>query len=174
MTQLSLLSFAALASQPIAAAPAPAFLPDGSPLLEARVRCLPLWWDFAWLVMAGIKTLETRSWMWGKHPPSWVAIYASLGRGNLAERPLLPFGIEIPKDAPRGALVGLIWIPGSRPLVEADTVAACFPFGPGRHAFPIGARRPFKVPVPLAESGLKKGPQSLVYLARSVVQRSLS
>lgn len=168
MSQLDLLGFSTAPLAP------PAWLANGQPALPVRVLCLPLWWDFSWLVMEGIKTTETRGWAWAKRPPSWVAIYATLGRGKPHERPLLPAGVEIPKVVPRGAVVGLIWIPGSRPLVEADTVAACFPFGPDRHAMPIGARRSFKAPIPLADSGLKKGPQGPVYIARAVVERALA
>ena len=173
MTQFSLFDTAPSPPAAVVWAP-PARLPDGSPLLQLRVRCLPLWWDFAWLVLEGIKLLETRGWCWAPREPAWVAMYATLGRGKKTERPLLPKGVVVPDDAPKGVITGIIWIPGSRPLVETDTAAACFPFGPGRHAFPIGARHRFKVPVSLAQSGLKKGPQGPVFLARDIVSRALA
>lgn len=147
--------------------------PDGSPRLPAKVPCLALWWDFAWLVGEGIKILETRGY---EAPeccnPGWLVIYATAGRGGPKARPVLPEGVTVPADCPKQALTALVWVEGSRVLRIEDTAAACF-YEPGRFAWPLSRQRKFARPVPLAESGLKKGPQGLVYLARDVVERAL-
>lgn len=146
---------------------------DGSLDLPARVPCLALWWDFAWLVAEGIKTLETRGY---EAPaccdPGWLVVYATAGRGGPSLRPVLPEGVTVPADCPKQALTALVWVDGSWPLRIEDTAAACF-YEPGRWAWPLSRRHKFSRPVPLAESGLKKGPQGLVYLARDVVERAL-
>lgn len=139
--------------------------------LPERIPCIALWWDFAWLVGEGIKSLETRGRLW-PYPPGWLVVYATKGRGGPALRPVLPEGVEIPEDCPRQALTCLVWVGGSRPLVEADRDAACF-YAPGRFAWVLSRVHRFTRPVPLAESGMTAAPQSIVYLARDVVERAL-
>jgi hypothetical protein len=47
-----------------------------SPPLEERVRVLSLWQPYASLVIAGVKTLETRKWEW-PYQPSWLVIHVA-------------------------------------------------------------------------------------------------
>ena len=150
------------------AAPAPAQRPLELP---EWVPCIALWWDFAWLVGEGIKALETRGRLW-PYPPGWLVVYATKGRGGASLRPALPEGVKIPEACPRQALTCLVWVGGSRPLLESDRAAACF-YAPGRFAWELSRVHRFKRPVPLAESGMTAAPHSIVYLARDVVERAL-
>ena len=151
--------------------------PLGTPasdlVLPEKILALPFWYDFAWLVTEGIKTLETRSSAW-ERPPGWIVVYATKGRGPAHQRPILPAGVELPPldQIPRQALTCLLWIAGSRPLRLEDTAAACF-YEAGRYALEITRRYPFRRPIPLAESGLSAPPQGPVYVSRAVVARGL-
>lgn len=146
--------------------------PDGFPVLSPLVRCAPFWWNFAWLILNNHKPIETRGRQW-PYKPDWLAIYATKGCGGAKDRPVLPEGVEVPKDAARESITGLIWISGSRPLVESDTAAACYPWVPERWAWEIGAVVPFATPIPIAETGLRGGPQSIVHIQRHVITRAL-
>ena len=174
MTQLDF--FHATPSVPALSTTAPTFLADGTPDLPQRVALLALWWDFAALVMGGWKPIETRTWE-PRPPfaPGWLAICASLGRGPLKKRPMLPPGVPEPAPAtcPRQALTGLVWVASWRPLVKADMDRACY-YEPGLVAWELAKIIRIPRPIPLAEIGLAKAPQNFTYIDRGHVLRALS
>lgn len=147
---------------------APAF--DLAPPLPERVPCISLWEPYASLVLAGVKTIETRTWPW-PYPPGWLAIHrakhvdaealrrlrARLQEGGLSEQAIRE-GL--------GAVGGLMYVTGSRPLLPADEHAACF-YAPSRYAWPLEKARRFKAPI------VMRGPQKIVFLPRERVIEAL-
>jgi hypothetical protein len=153
VTQLSLL-------------PSPVF---AGPPLEERVLVLSLHQPYAALVIAGVKTLETRHWPW-PYGPRWLVIHASKHLDREAEGRLIVKVGRVPpvlRDA-RGALLGLVHVAGpSRPLLPEDEDAACF-YAEGRHAWPLERATPFARPVQVP-----RGPQKFASLPREDVVRFL-
>ena len=158
-----------------AATAVPRFLADGTPDLPDLVALLALWWDFAELVAGGWKPIETRTWE-PKPPfaPGWLAICASLGRGPLNKRPMLPPGVPPPDRAtcPRQAMTALVWVASWRPLLEADRDRACY-YEPGLIAWELAKVIRFPRPVPLTEIGMGRAPQNFAYITRAVVLDAL-
>ncbi len=136
----------------------------GLPLPE-RIPCVSLWEPYASLVIAGVKTIETRTWPW-PYGPSWLAIHkarhvdqASLRR---LDRRLAEAGIRSEVGAHLGAVGGLVYVTGGRPLLQADEAAACF-YAPDRHAWLLAH------PHRLAEPIVMRGPQKFVRLQRDAI-----
>lgn len=132
--------------------------------LPAGVLCLALNQPYADLVVGGVKTLETRTWIW-PYPPSWLAIYATKSAdwprdGRLGQPRLLPLG----------AIVGVVYVTGCRLMERGDEGAACYPFELARFVWPI--ERPHRFAVP-ERSHLKRGPQKFVRIPRAVVLAAL-
>lgn len=65
-----------------------------------------------------------------------------------------------------GAVIGLVYVTGCRPLVPADKQAACF-YAPGLFAWTLEHARRFKTPI------VMRGPQKIVYLDRNRVEEAL-
>ncbi len=126
---------------------------------------------FVELFDVDVRRLSPAFRLW-PYPPGWLVVYATKGRGGPALRPVFPDGVVIPEDCSRQALTCLVWVGGSRPLVEVDRAAACF-YAPGRFAWELSRVHRFKRPIPLVETGMTAAPQSIVYLARDVVERAL-
>jgi len=144
---------------------------NGQIVLPEAVRVIALHRPYAGLVAAGLKTIETRGRPWPKaYGPSWLGIYATARIDQEAVRYAHPEAAQ--HVGPAQALVCMVWIKGSRPLVPEDRDAACF-YAPGRWAWELGEVRRFARPVPLAETGLKAGPQSVVTVKRDVILRAL-
>jgi predicted transcriptional regulator len=140
-------------------------------VLPERVRVIALHRPYAGLIAAGIKTLETRGRPWPKaYGASWLAIYAAAKVDREAMKRLGALAVE--NLGPAQAMVCLVWVKGSRPLVPEDEAAACF-YAPGRWAWELGEVVRFAHPVPLAETGLRAGPQSIVTVRREVIERAL-
>jgi hypothetical protein len=154
----------ALANAP----PPPLWTPEGVSLLPARVLCIALHQPYAGLVVAGDKTLETRTWPW-PYVPSWLAIYATLTPNRAAFRRL--GALAEPHRAPLGAIVGLVWIGGYRPMVAADEARAFYPFERGLYVWSIGAAYRFQRP---NTTYLARGPQKVIYLPREVIVAGLA
>jgi hypothetical protein len=140
-------------------------------VLPDRVRVIALHRPYAGLIAAGIKILGTRRRPWPEaYGPSWLAIYAALTIDREAMRRLGPLAEQ--HVGPAQALACLVWVEGSRPLLPEDEAAACF-YAPGRFAWELGEVVRFARPVPLAETGLRAGPQSIVTVRREVIERAL-
>lgn len=140
--------------------------PSSGVVLPGRVPCIALHRRFARRVELGVKTLETRGRAWTR-PPGWLVICAAKQLGAMPEDPP---GVWIPDwECSTQALTCMVFIGGSRPLVEADRRAACF-FEPGRHAWEITRRVVFPRVVPIAELGWAACPQSIRYIAGSVIE----
>ena len=141
-----------------------------TPPLEERVLVISLWPDYAALVIAGVKTLETRTWPW-PYPPRWLVIHVAKREPSPADTTRLAAKLErvppVLREA-RGALLGLVYVAGpSRPLQPEDADAACF-YEPGRFAWPLAQPTPFAKPVPVP-----RGPQKFSGLPRADVLRFL-
>ena len=144
-------------------AEAQALLLDPGRALPPRVWCISLWWKWAALVAAGIKTIETRHWEW-PYGPSWLAIHASQRPdGTVAGRSCpLP---EAPPVQP-GALCALVWVEGCRELLPEDEPRALC-YAPGRFAWPLSDVRRL-APVPM------RGPQKLARVDRAIIEQALA
>lgn len=149
---------------------------DLDPPLPERVPCLSLWQPYADLVVAGIKTIETRTWPW-PYAPGWLAIHQAQGTDREAMSRLAveiaraqgrrdPNGSESRRDQGEGRVLGLVHVTGSRPLLPADETAACF-YAPDRYAWPLEKALRFKEPI------VMRGPQKFVYLPRERVLEAL-
>lgn len=150
----------------------PGYGPGGQIVLPERVRVIALHRPYAGLVAANVKTLETRGRPWPEaYGPSWLAIYAAIAVDQEAMKRLGALAAE--NLGPAQAITCLVWVKGSRPLVPEDERAACF-YAPGRFAWELGEVVRFVRPIPLAETGLKKGPQSFASVARAVIERALA
>lgn len=146
------------------------YIADMDPALEERVLVISLHRPYACLVVAGLKTLETRTWPW-PYEARWLVIHASKREPVAADVERLAAKIaRVPpalREA-RGALLGLVRVTGpSRPLLPADEDAACF-YEAGRHAWPLARPTPFPRPVPVP-----RGPQKFSSLPRADVLRFL-
>lgn len=151
-------------------------LPTGAPVaelappLEERVLVISLWQPYAGLVVAGVKTLETRTWPW-PYEPRWLVVHASKRPMARADEERLADKLDRvspPLLLARGALLGLVRVTGpSRPLLHADEDAACF-YEPGRVAWPFASATPFPRPVPVP-----RGPQKFSSMPRADVVRLL-
>jgi hypothetical protein len=85
-------------------------------VLPERVRVIALHRPYAGLIAAGIKTLETRGRPWPKaYGASWLAIYAAAKVDREAMKRLGALAVE--NLGPAQAMVCLVWVKGSRPLV---------------------------------------------------------
>lgn len=147
--------------------PAPVLrAPDGRLLLPPRVRLLSLWQPYAGLVLAGVKTLETRTWPW-PYPPGWLLIFATQALAEKAVRRIGPRA-ELHRK-PRGVVIGLVWIQGSRKMRPKDEAAACIGFDPKLHVW--GCDAPHLLPHPIP---LKRGPQKFSSLPREQVEAALA
>jgi len=141
-----------------------------SPPLEERVLVLSLWPPYAALVIAGVKTLETRTWPW-PYPPRWLVVHVAKRPMSAADEQRLADKLDLvpaPLLRARGAMLGVVRVAGpSRELQPEDADAACF-YEPGRYAWPLESPIPFPSPVPLA-----RGPQKFASLPRAKVERML-
>lgn len=140
---------------------------DLDPPLPPFVLCISLWQSYACLCVAGVKTLETRTWPW-PYGPSWLVIHAAKHIDRAAETRLAAKLARVPAPLRevRGALLGLVYVTGSRPLLPEDEDAACF-YEPGRFAWPLDKAQAFAAPVPM------RGPQKFVRLQKADVLQYL-
>ena len=140
---------------------------DLDPPLPEMVLCISLWQPYAGLCVAGIKTLETRTWDWPYPVPSWLVIHAAQHVDRAAERRLAEKVARVPvavREA-RGALVGLVLVCArSHMLAPQDEERACF-YAPNREAWPLDPARArmFAQPKPM------RGPQKFVRLPKADV-----
>jgi hypothetical protein len=140
--------------------------PDDNPLdLPERVLCLSLWQPYAGLVVAGVKTIETRTWKWPYPVPSWLVIHAAKSVHPDLDRRL---AYKMKRVAPRlkipiGAYLGIVRVDACRPLTPQDEEAACV-YEEGLWAWELSNATPFAKPVPV-----ERGPQKFVRLPRSSV-----
>jgi len=142
---------------------------EDNPLgLPPEVLCLALNQPYADLVVGGVKTLETRTWAW-PYPPSWLAIYATRNAEEPAMKRLRS-RIADPDHLPLGAIVGLVFVTGSRLMEREDEEAACYPFELARFVWPL--ERAHRFPEP-ERKHLKRGPQKFVRIPRAVVLGAL-
>lgn len=149
--------------------PLPRFDAAGLPDLPARVRLLALHRPYAELVVDGTKTLETRGRAW-PYLPGWLAICSTKKIDRVAMKRL---GFPSERLGPEQAIVVLIWIAGSRPLLPEDEKAACF-YAPNRFAWVITHRLRFARPPLVQEAGLTKPPQNFASVPRDLVLRALA
>ena len=185
MSQLDLL--AATPALRAVSAP-PLWTPGGSSLLPDRVSCIALHPPYAGLLFpfvtldgdapadgdVGPKSLETRTWPF-PYEARWLAIYATLYPDRGAYRRIYGDGWKAIlaadiKRGEQGAILGVVWIAGCRPMVPGDEKAAMFPFDHKLFVWGIGAAHRFPRP---NTTHLARGPQRFVYLAKSVVVASL-
>jgi ASCH domain len=136
--------------------------------LPDEVLCLALDQPYADLVIDGVKTLETRTWPW-PYQPSWLAVYATkkaperLTMIRLRER-------LVRRSMVQGAILGIVWVTGSRAMAPEDAEAACYAHEPGRVAWPLARPHRFVRP---DQTHLARGPQKFVRIPRSVVVAGL-
>lgn len=140
------------------------------PPLPSRIPCISLHQPYAELVVAGVKTIETRTWEW-PYEPGWLAIHAA----KRFRRGALLWLMENRLDAVRdvrvlepmaSGVIGLVYVTECRPLVPADEQAACF-YAPGLFAWTLAHARRFKTSI------VMRGPQRIVYLDRNRVVEAL-
>lgn len=131
------------------------------PEVPAVDRAITLWQPYASLLLAGLKTYETRSWPLSK--PGWIAVHAARSeptevRQRIAQprrcfaHCLKQMGAAF-EDLPRGAVIGLAHF---GPSVRVEEVwrtigAQDADFGDwtdGRWAWPVLDVWPFPEPVP--------------------------
>lgn len=166
-------------------APAPPLWgPAGELLLPDLVRLISLNQPYADLLFGddgepGPKGLETRMWLW-PYEPSWLAIYAT----KTPDKPALkrlhdrltqvqrigPHGrpYESPRDLCLGAVIGIVFIGGCRPMVPGDEKAALYPHKAGRFVWIIGANHRLARPI-----RLPRGPQKFASLPRQTIAVAL-
>jgi hypothetical protein len=185
MSQLALLDAAPVLR---AVAAPPLWTPGGSYLLPDRVLCIALHPPYSSLLFpfvlldgdapvdgeVGPKSLETRGWPW-PYEARWLAIYATLYPDRKAYRRIYGDGWKdvLAQDIARGehgAILGLVWISGCRPMVPEDDKAAMFPFDSKLFVWGIGAAHRFPKP---NTTHLARGPQKFIYIDRKVIVASL-
>lgn len=141
------------------------------PPLPARVPCVSLWQPYAELVIAGVKTIETRTWPW-PYAPGWLAIHEAKHVDREAERRLAKRIAKTRDDlcswgpARGGSVIGLVYVAGCRGLIEEDEADACF-YAPNRHAWLLVKPTPFARPI------VMRGPQKFVFLPRARIVDAL-
>lgn len=142
------------------------YVPSVPPPLPASIPCVSLWEPYASLVIAGIKTIETRTWQW-PYPPGWLAIHRAKHVDKSAESRLakLLAGRGIVYGLP-GSVGGLVYVTGCRPLIPADEQAACF-YAPNGFGWALKWPRVFARPI------VMRGPQKFVYLSRESIEEAL-
>lgn len=141
--------------------------------LPDMVRVISLHQPFAGLVVAGLKTLETRTWPW-PYEPGWLAIHAAkkvdkkamqyFGKGGPGARHA---GKVAPHWQPQGVVLGLVWVDGCRPLLAEDFDQAWF-FEANRFAWILKHPLAFTTPIPM------RGPQKFASIPRRVVMQALA
>ena len=148
--------------------------PDGTPIdsleLPERVWTISLWRPYAGLVMAGLKTLETRTWVW-EHGVAWLGIWAALHVDVEAMKRLGPLAAA--HVGPGQVLLGIVEVTGCRPLLPEDEPQSLF-YAPKRWAWTL--RRPmiFTRPITVAEAGLKMLPQKFARVERKHIVEALA
>jgi hypothetical protein len=165
-----LLPFAAApASQPSGLLRADGTLIDALELPDL-VWTVSLWRPYAGLVMAGLKSLETRTWPW-PYGVTWLGIWAALHIDSEAMKRLG----KVAEDhvGPEQVLLGIVEVVGCRPLVPADAPRSLF-YGPGRYAWELTRPLVFRRPVTVAEAGLRKLPQKFARVDRRVIVEALA
>lgn len=147
-------------------------------LIPDRVPCLALNQPYAGLLFRdddsgdpGPKNLETRTWEW-PYAPGWLAVYATRNPDRAAIRRLSLVVEEHSSCGIDGALLGVVYIGGSRPMTASDAWAACYPYERAqlRYVWPILAAYRFREP---NRTHLLRGPQKFVYLPGDMVAASL-
>lgn len=138
--------------------------------IPERVPCLALDQPYAGLVVAGVKTLETRTWAW-PYEPGWLAVYATRSPDLGAIRRLgLAAGLHALGADVHGAILGIVWVAGCRPMRQEDQLAAWHQCEPGLFVWPLEEPRRFAVP---DSATLARGPQKFVYVHRSNIMHGL-
>lgn len=133
-------------------------------VLPERVLVVPFHRPYAGLVLSGEKPIETRSRSWSREP-GWIAVYATLSiaqlQANVPERTRRALTYAEPESAQH--VVGIVWISGSRPLVQGDFERSLF-WKPGLHAWACERPQRLRRLLSLEDAGLKAPPQSAVYM----------
>ncbi len=142
------------------------------PPIPSRLPCLPFWQPYDSLILAGVKTEETR----GRRcsfAPSWLGIYStkrvallSIGvpdRGRLTREHVHPEHAQ--------HVLGVVYVTGSRPMVPEDFARALF-YEAGRFAWHLEMPLRLRRALPLAEVGLRAPPQGLVYIDGTILTRT--
>lgn len=127
-------------------------------------------------------------------PPGWIAVYNAAKIGHLQSDAAELYGADAYRPpraqaainarldprgeyhdptaiaaeyerriGPAGMVIGLVWIARSRPLVPADLPSSFF-YDAGRYAWLCESPRRFARPLTLAEVGVRKAPQCIVYV----------
>lgn len=142
-----------------------------TPPLPSRIPCISLHQPYAELVVAGIKTIETRTWEW-PYEPGWLAIHAAkrFRTGAVAwmlgNRPSA-FASCQSRMKVTGAVIGMVYVAGCRAFVRDDEFAACLAYEPKLFSWPLAHARRLKNPI------VMRGPQKIVYLDRNRVEEAL-
>jgi len=171
----SLLPFAAT-SEPSPPRPTPSGLlrADGTSIddleLPELVWTISLWRPYAGLVMAGHKSLETRTWPW-PYGVTWLGIWAA---AHIDSEAMKRLG-QLAEDhvGPGRVLLGIVKVMGHRPLVPADEPQSLF-YGPDRYAWELARPLVFRRPVTVVEARLKKLPQKFARVGRRVIVEALA
>ncbi len=140
--------------------------------LPEKVPCLSFWQPYAQLVIAGVKTLETRNWPW-PYPSGWLVIHEAKHldrKAALRPREVLSASRDdraARSDSHGGKAIGIVWVAApSRQLLPEDEPAACF-YEKGRLAWPLERSLSFAEPI------VMRGPQKFVFLECRTVLRAL-
>jgi hypothetical protein len=96
------------------------------------VKALSIKHPWAWLIVAGRKTVETREWSPGypgqreaRHLVGQrIAVHASQAVDRSAIRALAEYGVDLGRAEYRPGIVGLVRLVGVRPMRAGDVVAA--------------------------------------------------
>jgi hypothetical protein len=113
-----------------------------------KVRCLSVRQPYAALLVAGLKTIETRSWHTQYRGP--ILIHASARSAHLPEdfKAILKDVSTKLLDA-RGAIIGRVTLTDCRPLLVGDRAKALCEFADGHFAWIVEQPVAFEELLPL-------------------------
>ena len=139
------------------------------PTIPDRVLCSPFHRPYGAMAADGVKTLETRGRPWTK-PPSWLAIYNCAKIARLQEgasKQLNAATYDGSKDesviGPDAHVIGMVHVQSSRLLLVSD-ISSSFFYETGRFAWILSHAVRFQDPIPMGSLGIKKGPQSNIWV----------
>jgi len=138
------------------------------PPIPDRVLCGPFHRPYGAMAADGVKTIETRGRPWHKEP-SWLAIYNCTKIAKLQNEAARQPGADRYTGSdetvigPDAHVIGMVFIQGSR-LLQPEDVPLSFFYEPGRFAWLLTHAIRFVEPIPMQALGIKKGPQSAVWV----------
>lgn len=113
--------------------------PNGEPLKALTVKH-PL----AWAIVNGHKDVENRGWRFPQPLGTTIAVHAGL---KVVPDEDLPYGLDVPDDAPTGAIVGFVDVVDDHHASECDPCSLWAYDGDTRH-WVLANPRVLREPIP--------------------------